>query len=162
MAKGMGGLAKNAIMGDNNNQTGGGGGLGLVNAMRQGARLGKNFDNKNKDGQRMGMFSMKNAKGQQSPSVMGSVKKGIQGAINGTETKQVADMIETTMKDAKGNVMKGADGKPVMKQTPQYNEDGSMKMKTVKTGRNSGIYGQVKNLKKEASDTYKSFKKKEE
>ena len=163
MAKGMGGLARNAIMGDNNNQTGGGGGgLGLVNAMRQGARLGKNFDNKNKDGQRMGMFSMKNAKGQQSPSVVGSVKQGIQNAINHPETKQVADMIETPMKDAKGNIMKDADGKDIMKQTPQYNEDGSMKMKTVETGRQAGIVGRYHNIKKEASDTYKSYQKKEE
>ena len=162
MTKGMGGLARNAIMGDNNNQTGGGGGLGIVNAMRQGARLGKNFDNKNKDGQRMGMFSTKNAKGQQSPSVVGSVKQGIRDAINSPETKQVADMIETPMKDAKGNIMTGADGKPVMKQTPQYNEDGSMKMKTEKTGRNSGVYGRMKNVAKEAADTYKSYQKKEE
>ena len=161
MAKGMGGLAKNAIMGDNNNQTGGGGGLGIVNAMRQGARLGKNFDNKNKDGERMGMFSTKDGKGGQSPSVMGSVKKGIQGAINHPETKQVADMIETPMKDAKGNIMKDADGKDIMKQTPQYNEDGSMKMKTVETGRQTGIYGRLYNVKKEASDTYKNSKKTE-
>ena len=162
MTKGMGGLARNAIMGDNNNQTGGGGGLGIVNAMRQGARLGKNFDNKNKDGQRMGMFSTKNAKGQQSPSVVGSVKQGIRDAINSPETKQVADMIETPMKDAKGNIMKDADGKDIMKQTPQYNEDGSMKMKTEKTGRNSGVYGRMKNVAKEAADTYKSYQKKEE
>ena len=162
MAKGMGGLAKNAIMGDNNNQTGGGGGLGIVNAMRQGARLGKNFDNKNKEGQRMGMFSTKDVDGKQSPSVMGSVKKGIQGAINHPETKQVADMIETPMKDAKGNIMKDADGKDIMKQTPQYNEDGSMKMKTVETGRQAGILGQIHNVKKEVSDTYKSYQKKEE
>ena len=162
MAKGMGGLAKNAIMGDNNNQTGGGGGLGLVNAMRQGARLGKNFDNKNKRGQRMGMFSTKDADGKQSPSVVGSVKQGIRDAINSPETKQVADMIETPMKDAKGNVMMGADGKPVMKQTPQYNEDGSMKMKTVETGRKAGVVGRMKNVAKEAADTYKSYQKKEE
>ena len=162
VAKGVGGMAKNVIMGDNNNQNGGGGGLGFVNAMRQGARLGKNFDNKNKDGQRMGMFSMKNAKGQQSPSVVGSVKQGIQNAINHPETKQVADMIETPMKDAKGNIMKDADGKDIMKQTPQYNEDGSMKMKTVETGRQAGILGQIHNVKKEVSDTYKSYQKKEE
>ena len=152
MAKGMGGLAKNAIMGDNNNQTGGGGGLGIVNAMRQGARLGKNFDNKNKDGQRMGMFSTKNANGQQSPSVMGNVERAERGAIQRPETKQGADMIETPMKDAKGNIMMGADGKPVMKQTPQYNEDGSMKMKTVETGREAGIVGRYHNMKKEASE----------
>ena len=162
VAKGVGGMAKNAIMGDNNNQTGGGGGLGLVNAMRQGARLGKNFENKNERGQRMGMFSTKDADGKQSPSVMGSVKQGIRDAINSPETKHVADMIETPMKDAKGNIMTGADGKPVMKQTPQYNEDGSMKMKTEKTGRNSGVYGRMKNVAKEAADTYKSYQKKEE
>lgn len=150
-------------MGDNNNQTGGGGGgLGLVNAMRQGARLGKNFDNKNKDGQRMGMFSTKNANGQQTPSVMGSVKQGIKDAINRPETKQVADMIETPMKDAKGNIMMGANGKPVMKQTPQYNQDGSMKMKTVETGKQAGILGRIHNVEKEFSDTYKSYEKKEE
>ena len=68
-------------------------------------------------------------------------------------------MIETPMKDAKGNIMMGADGKPVMKQTPQYNEDGSMKMKTVKTGRKAGI---LHNVKKEVSDTYRSYQKKEE
>ena len=161
VAKGVGGMAKNAIMGDNNNQTGGGGGLGLVNAMRQGARLGKNFENKNERGQRMGMFSTKDADGKQSPSVMGSVKQGIRDAINSPETKQVADMIETPMKDAKGNIMTGADGKPVMKQTPQYNEDGSMKMKTVETGREAGIVGRYHNMKKEASDTYKSYQKNE-
>ena len=162
MTRGMGGLARHAIMGDNNNQNGGDGGLGYVNAMRQGARLGKNFDNKKKDGQRMGMFSTKNANGQQSPSVMGNVGKAVRGAIQRPETKQVADMIETPMKDAKGNIMMGADGKPVMKQTPQYNEDGSMKMKTVKTGRKAGILGQIHNVKKEVSDTYKSYQKKEE
>ena len=152
MAKGMGGLAKNAIMGDNNNQTGGGGGLGLVNAMRQGARLGKNFDNKNERGQRMGMFSTKDANGKKNPSVMGSVKQGIKEAIDRPETKQVADMLETPMKDAKGNIMMGADGKPMMKQTPQYNEDGSMKMKTVEIGREAGIVGRYHNMKKEASE----------
>ena len=110
----------------------------------------------------MGMFSTKDGKGGQSPSVMGSVKKGIQDAINHPETKQVADMIETPMKDAKGNIMKDADGKDIMKQTPQYNEDGSMKMKTVKTGRKAGILGQIHNVKKEVSDTYKSYQKKEE
>ena len=125
-------------------------------------RLGKNFDNKNKEGQRMGMFSTKDVDGKQSPSVMGSVKQGIQNAINHPETKQVADMIETPMKDAKGNIMTGADGKPVMKQTPQYNEDGSMKLKTVETGRQAGILGQIHNVKKEVSDTYKSYQKKEE
>ena len=124
-------------------------------------RLGKNFDNKNKDKQRMGMFSTKDVDGKQSPSVMGNVGKAVRGAIQRPETKQVADMIETPMKDAKGNIMMGADGKPVMKQTPQYNEDGSMKMKTVETGREAGIVGRYHNMKKEASDTYKSYQKNE-
>ena len=58
--------------------------------------------------------------------------------------------------------MMGADGKPVMKQTPKYNEDGSIKMKTVETGQQAGIVGQIHNVKKEVSDTYKSYQKKEE
>ena len=109
----------------------------------------------------MGMFSTKDGKGGQSPSVMGSVGKAVRGAIQRPETKQVADMIETPMKDAKGNIMKDADGKDIMKQTPQYNEDGSMKMKTVKTGRKAGILGQIHNVKKEVSDTYRSYQKNE-
>ena len=56
----------------------------------------------------------------------------------------------------------GADGKPVMRQTPKYNEDGSIKMKTVETGRQAGILGQIHNVKKEVSDTYQSYQKKEE
>lgn len=53
MAKGAAGMMKNSILGSNNNNTGSGkagstdgrsGGLGIVNAMRQGSRLGKNFD----------------------------------------------------------------------------------------------------------------------
>ena len=142
-------------MGDNNNQTGGGGGLGLVNAMRQGARLGKNFDNKNKEGQRMGMFSTKDVDGKQSPSVMGSVKDAVRGAWARPEMKDVADMIETPMKDAKGNIMMGADGKPVMKQTPKYNEDGSMKTRKEATGKLSGIAGRVTNVVRDMSQTYK-------
>ena len=118
-------------------------------------RLGKNFDNKNKDKQRMGMFSTKDVDGKQSPSVMGSVKDAVRGAWARPEMKDVADMIETPMKDAKGNIMMGADGKPVMKQTPQYNEDGSMKTRKEATGKLSGIAGRVTNVVRDMSQTYK-------
>ena len=156
MAQGTAGLAKNAILGSNNNNagaSGGGGamggrsgGLGIVNAMRQGAQLGKNFSTKNQDGEHMGLFGMSDGKGGKTPSVMGNFKDSIKDAISKPETKDVVDMKTTMAKDA--------NGKDVQVQTPQYNADGSMKTHKEKTGQYSGIYGAFQNLGK----TYRGAK----
>ena len=160
MAQGTAGLAKNAILGSNNNNSGGGGagaaggggaggrsgGLGIVNAMRQGAQLGKNFSTKDQDGQHMGLFGMSDGKGGKTPSVMGNFKDSIKHAISKPETKDVVDMKTTMAKDA--------NGKDVQVQTPQYNADGSMKTHKEETGQFSGIYGAFQNLGK----TYRGAK----
>lgn len=89
MAKGAAGMMKNSILGSNNNNTGSGkagstdgrsGGLGIVNAMRQGSRLGKNFDAEGK-----GLFSKpvgKNADGttKKEPGVLGNPKTAVENA----------------------------------------------------------------------------------
>ena len=167
MAQGAAGLAKNALFGSNNNNAGaagsagamgGGGGrsggLGIVNAMRQGSQLGKNFSTKDQNGGHMGLFSMSDGKGGKAPSVMGNAKQAIQHAISSPVMKDVADMIQTPMKDANGNVMKDKAGNVMMKQTPQYNEDGSMKMHKEDTGKRTGVLGAFQNLR----ETYRSAK----
>lgn len=137
MAKGAAGMMKNSILGSNNNNTGRGGagadgrsgGLGIVNAMRQGSRLGKNFDAGGK-----GLFS--------SPTGVrpdGSVDK--QAGIL-SDVKQAA---------------KNAWSRPETKQTQFVDKDGTIKTRNDPTGRHSGIKGSLTDIKKDVQSTYESF-----
>ena len=137
MAKGAAGMMKNSILGSNNNNTGSGGagvdgrsgGLGIVNAMRQGSRLGKNFDAGGK-----GLFS--------SPTGVrpdGSVDK--QAGIL-SDVKQAA---------------KNAWSRPETKQTQFVDKDGTIKTRNDPTGRHSGIKGSLTDIKKDVQSTYESF-----
>lgn len=138
MAKGAAGMMKNSILGSNNNNTGSGGaggadgrsgGLGIVNAMRQGSRLGKNFDAGGK-----GLFD---SPIDRSPD--GSVNKK-QGVL-GDAKQKLQDM------------WSHAD----TKQTQYVAKDGTIKTREDPTGRHSGIKGSLTDIKKDVQSTYESF-----
>lgn len=60
VARGLGGMAKNALLGSDSSSGGGGGGRngGLLAPLRDGARMGNMFTDKNKDGERQGLVGM--------------------------------------------------------------------------------------------------------
>lgn len=138
MAKGAAGMMKNSILGSNNNNTGSGkagstdgrsGGLGIVNAMRQGSRLGKNFDAGGK-----GLFSApsgKNPDGStaKTPGILSDVKKAAKNAWSHAETKP----------------------------TQFVDKDGTIKTREDPTGRHTGIKGSLTDIKKDVQSTYESF-----
>lgn len=137
MAKGAAGMMKNSILGSNNNNTGSGGagvdgrsgGLGIVNAMRQGSRLGKNFDAGGK-----GLFSSpsgKNPDGStaKTPGILSDVKNAAKNAWSHAETKP----------------------------TQYVDKDGTIKTRNDPTGRHSGIKGSLTDIKKDVQSTYESF-----
>lgn len=137
MAKGAAGMMKNSILGSNNNNTGSGGagvdgrsgGLGIVNAMRQGSRLGKNFDAGGK-----GLFSAPtgvNPDGStaKAPGVLGDAKQKLQDMWSKPETKQ----------------------------TQFVDKDGTIKTRNDPTGRHLGIKGSLTDIKKDVQSTYESF-----
>ena len=113
MAKGAAGMMKNSILGSNNNNTGSGkagstdgrsGGLGIVNAMRQGSRLGKNFDAEGK-----GLFSKpvgKNADGttKKEPGILSDVTKSVGNAWSHTNADGSHGGIKGRFTDVKRDV----------------------------------------------------------
>lgn len=140
MAKGAAGMMKNSILGSNNNNTGSGGagaggadgrsgGLGIVNAMRQGSRLGKNFDAGGK-----GLFS--------SPT--------------GVRPDGSVDKQPGVLSDAKEK-LQNMWSKPETKQSQYVAKDGTIKTREDPTGRHSGIKGSLVDIKKDVQSTYESF-----
>lgn len=112
MAKGAAGMMKNSILGSNNNNTGRGGagadgrsgGLGVVNAMRQGSCLGKNFDAEGK-----GLFSKpvgKNTDGttKKEDGVLGNPKKAVENAWFHTNADGSHGGIKGRLTDVKRDV----------------------------------------------------------
>ena len=140
MAKGAAGMMKNSILGSNNNNTGSGGagaggadgrsgGLGIVNAMRQGSRLGKNFDAGGK-----GLFS--------SPT--------------GVRPDGSVDKQPGVLSDAKEK-LQNMWSKPETKRSQYVAKDGTIKTREDPTGRHSGIKGSLVDIKKDVQSTYESF-----
>ena len=137
MAKGAAGMMKNSILGSNNNNTGSGGagadgrsgGLGIVNAMRQGSRLGKNFD---------------------------AGGKGLFDSPNGVKPDGTTAKTPGILSDVK-KAAKNAWSRPETKQTQFVDKDGTIKTREDPTGRHTGIKGSLTDIKKDVQSTYESF-----
>jgi len=142
MASGVSGLAQNALLGRNNNNTGGilsggsdpngGGGprggigkLGIINALRQGNQLGKNFDAK------------------EDPNDPTSKPLNLVAPGYDKNAPSVGKKIQDSFSKALD--------RPVMKK--EIDENGKEKM--VDTGRRQGLIGGYNQFKKDVRDTYK-------
>ena len=106
LARGFGGMAKNALLGSDSSSGGGGGGGrngGLLAPLRDGARIGKMFSDKDKDGKRQpGLYGMgKNAAKSAKEAITGKEKEdGRHSGILGNLQDLKSDAEDTFSKGA--------------------------------------------------------------
>ncbi|MDY2686056.1 MAG: type IV secretion system protein, partial [Selenomonadaceae bacterium] len=130
VARGFGGMAKNALLGSDSSSGGGGGGGrngGLLAPLRDGARIGN-------------MFSDKKQNGDRQPGLIGMGKnaaESVKGAVMGKDKmkKEVSTNPKTGM--------------------PKFDPNtGLAKTHDVESGRHSGLLGNIKDLRSDALDAF--------